>query len=440
MLKGDIIHNRYEIVDLIGQGGMSEVFLAVDKNENRRQVALKKLLISAGSDVSTLSYSFQQEFDILSKIHHPNIPAVFEIFNENRDVFISQEFIDGEELKVPPGGILPREAVKIILQLCDVLEYLHKHNIIYRDLKPENILIDRDGRLNLIDFGISRLYCPKKEDDTIALGTPGYAPPEAYKSPQTDERSDIYCMCALLHQLLTGKDPLNNPFKFTPPSDFDRKVPKELSIIVMKGLEPDPDKRFPNIGSFREAIFSTETFRKKFKSYQKKMDKREDFYLKEKVESEFDKFRRSEILLTYKDFLISITASLIPSVMVWHAFPSIRWITAVTVFLLSNGIILLSSQLGNRKFRKVRLFPSGISYEGNDRSFSCLWEDIYAVKLNLSKKYKEITVVTLQGDFSYSENLEGWDQLMKLILRQADLRERHDISGVNPEFEVYEKM
>lgn len=440
MNKGDVIHNRYEIVDLIGQGGMSEVFLAVDRNENRRQVALKKLLLSPDSDVSALTYSFQQEFDILSKIHHPNIPRVFEIFHENRDIFIAEEYIDGEELKVPPGGILPREAIKIILQLCDVLEYLHKHKIIYRDLKPENILTDGDRKVNLVDFGISRLYNPDKDDDTIELGTPGYAPPESYKSPQTDERSDIYCMCALLHQLLTGKDPLNNPFKFTPPSDLNKKVPKELSVLVIKGLELDPGKRFPNIKSFREAVFSTGAFHKKFKSYQKKMDKREDFYLKEKVESEFSKFRKAEILFTYKDVLISIIASLVPAVMVYHAFPSIRWITAVTVFLLSNGIILLSSQLGNRKFRKVQLFPSGISYEGNDRSFACLWEDIYAVKLNLSKKYKEVTVVTLQGDFSYSENLEGWDQLMKLIQRHADLKERHDISGVNPEFEVYEKI
>ncbi len=440
MLKGDLIHNRYEIVDLIGQGGMSEVFLAVDRNENRRQVALKKLLIAPDSDISALTYSFRQEFDILSEIHHPNIPRVFETFHENRDFYIAEEYIEGEEVKVPPGGILPREAVKIILQLCDVLEYLHKHNIIYRDLKPENILIDGDGKVNLVDFGISRLYNPDKDDDTIELGTPGYAPPEAYQSPQTDERSDIYCMCALLHQLLTGKDPLNNPFKFTPPSDLNKKVPKELSVLVMKGLDLSPEKRFPNIKNFREAIFSTGAFHKKFKSYQKKMGRREDFHLKEKMDSEFGKYRKTEILFTYKDVLISIIASLVPSVMVWHAFPSIRWITAVTVFLLSNGIILLSSQLGNRKFRKVQLFPSGLSYEGNDRSFACLWEDIYAVKLNLSKKYKEVTVVTLQGDFSYSENLEGWDQLMKLIQRQANLKERHDISGINAEYEVYEKM
>ena len=438
MYKGDVIHNRYEVTDIIGQGGMSEVFLALDRRENRQEVALKKLTIAAGEDASALSYSFQQEFDILSKLHHPNIPRVFEYFREGADIYIAQEFIDGDVLNVPVGGMKPREAVKIILQLCDVLEYLHKHNIIYRDLKPENILIDGDEKVNLIDFGISRLYNPDKEDDTVHLGTPGYAPPEAYKSPQTDERSDIYCMCALMHQLVTGKDPLDNPFKFTPPKDI-AKISKELSDIIMKGLELNPDDRFSSISEFREAIFHTKKYHKKFKSYQKKMGKRQDFYQKEDSETEFSKYRKPEIFLTFRDVVVSLVSSLILAGFVYFNFSPGGWILPVLIFIISNIIILLSNQLGKKKFNSVRLYKSGIFYHGNDKEFACLWDDVYAVKLNLSKKLKEVTVVTLQGDFSYTENLEGWDQLMKQIQRKADLKLRHDISGANPEFEIYEK-
>jgi len=440
MYKGDIIHKRYEVVDIIGRGGMSEVFLALDRSDERRKVILKRLDISPDTDVSSLTYSFHQEFDILIMLHHPNIPRAYEIFHEKSDFYIAEEYVEGEELSVPINGMKPREAVKIILQICDVLEYLHKHNIIYRDLKPDNILIDDDGQIRLIDFGISRLFSPEKEDDTVHLGTPGYAPPEAYKSPQTDERSDIYCMCALFHQLLTGKDPLDNPFKFEPPRKLNKKISKELSDIIMKGLELNIDDRLASINEFREAIFNTKKYRKKFKSYQKKMDKREDFHEKERMESEFSKYRRPELYLTWKDFVMSIIVSWLVAVMVFLAFGPGGWILPAVLFVISNIVILAGNQLGRKKFRQVRLYPSGICYSGNDAEYSCLWEDIYAVKLNLAKKYKEVTVVTLNGDFIFSENLEGWDQLMKQVQRHSNLKIRHDISGRNPEMEIYERI
>jgi len=420
---------------------MSEIFLALDIAQEKQKVILKRLILSKDPDeIRDLLYSFQQEFAILQNLHHPNIPRVYDFFEENAGFYIVEEYIQGDLLTHRMHGLKPREAIKIILQLCNVLDYLHKHDIVYRDLKPDNIIISPDDEIFLIDFGISRFYSPEKMDDTVHLGTPGYAPPEAYKSPQTDERSDIYCLCALLHQLLTGKDPVDDPFKFEPPHKLNKHVSMELSDIVMKGLSLNIEDRFSSIDEFRAILFRTKKYHGKFKSYQRKLDKREDFFEKEEILQEFSEFRWREIYLTVKDFAISLFVSLFISAISYLVFPWLRWVLPVFLFLLVNLIILAGNHLGRRKFQSVEIYKSGIIYRGYDRKFACLWEDIYAVKINLAKKRKEVIVVTLNGDFIYSENLIGWDQLMKEIQYRAKLKPRHDISGRNPEMEIYERL
>lgn len=419
---------------------MSRVFLARDTADENRELVLKKLVLTTDPDeIRDFLYSFGQEFKILSGLHHPNIPRAFDYFQESQDFYLVEEFIPGETLHIPPGGLKPHGAVKVILQICDLLEYLHKHNIVYRDLKPENIILDDSEGVHLVDFGISRFFSPDKEDDTVPLGTPGYAPPEAYKAPQTDERSDIYCMCALLHQLLTGNDPRANPFKFDPPHKVKSSIPNELSDLVMKGLSLDPESRFRNIDEFRGALFHTGGFDKKFKSYQKRLDRRVDFNEKEKPEGEFSKYRRIEFNVTLKDLVFAVGLSFAAAFIGRFAYPHGGILFAGLIFLVTGGGIILAGQLGQKQVRSIKIYPSGISYQGNEGEFSCLWTDVYALKLNLSKKYREITVVTLNGDFTYSENLEGWDQLMKEIQYRAGLKIRHDISGRYPELEIYER-
>ncbi|MCD4784414.1 MAG: serine/threonine protein kinase [Candidatus Eremiobacteraeota bacterium] len=441
MNKGDILKRRYQVVDIVGMGGMSEIFLAFDIAEEKQEVILKRLVLSKDPDeIRDLLYSFQQEFKILESLHYPNIPRVYEFFEENGHFYIVEEYIPGDLLSNRMGGLKPHEAIKIILQLCNVLDYLHKHDIIYRDLKPDNIIISPDDEIYLIDFGISRFYSPEKMDDTVHLGTPGYAPPEAYKSPQTDERSDIYCTCALLHQLLTGKDPIDDPFKFEPPHKLSKHISKELSDIVMKGLSLNIENRFSSIDEFRIILFKTKKYHGKFKSYRKKLDKREDFFEKEKIEQEFSKFKWREIYLTAKDVAISLFVSIFISAISYLVFPRFGWILPVFLFLLINFIMLAGNHLGRRKFQSVEIYKSGILYCGYDGKYASLWEDIYAVKINLAKKRKEVTIVTLNCDFTYSENLLGWDHLMKEIQYRAKLKPRHDISGRNPEMEIYEKL
>lgn len=177
--KGYIVHRRYEILDLIGQGGMSDVYKAIDLGQSRQEVVVKHLILPRKAQhIRDLLYSFEQEFKILSSLNHPGIPKVFEFVTENNNFFLIEEFIDGKLLSSMLVGMKPHKAVKYILQVCDLFEYLHKHDIIYRDLKPDNIIIDKNEELHLIDFGISRVFSPAKKDDTIALELPAMHPPK----------------------------------------------------------------------------------------------------------------------------------------------------------------------------------------------------------------------------------------------------------------------
>lgn len=441
MNSGDIIQGRYEIIRTIGTGGMSEVFLVKDRADNNREMVLKKLHFTGDpKDMEELTYSFRNGVKILSRLHHPNIPRVFDHFEDQGLFYVVEEYIKGEVLRVSRKGKPHHEAIKIILQVCDVLEYLHKQGVVYRDLKPENLIIDNQDRVWLVDFGISRLFIPGKKDDTVALGTPGYAPPEAYREPQTDERTDIYCMCALLHQLLTGRNPADTLFKFKPPHKIDKTIPAQLSELVMKGLSLDPSGRFPSIRYFREELLKQKALQGKFKSYRKKLGKRSDFIKKERPEGVFDKFKTFEFDVSFKDIIISIFISFFAGYAGHALHPLYSPLLPLLLFIVTEAGLLLFTQLGRRKFVKVAIYRSGLSYTGTNRSFSALWDDVYAIKYNLSKSVREVTVVTLEGDFTFSARLEGWDQLMKEIQRRAGLRLRHDISGRFPELEIHEKL
>ncbi|MCE1246414.1 MAG: serine/threonine protein kinase [Firmicutes bacterium] len=440
MNKGDILRQRYEINDIIGTGGMSEVFIAADLKNSGYAVVVKKLLLTRDANqIRDYLYSFQQEFKILASLHHPNIPTAYDFFEENNQFFLVEDYIRGEQLQPGMAGMQPDKVVKVIIQLCDVLEYLHRHNIIYRDLKPENIIMTPDERIYLVDFGISRIFSPEKEDDTVALGTPGYAPPEAYEKPQTDARSDIYSMCVLMHQMLTGKDPVSSAFRFDEPKKIDKSIDGELSSFVMKGLNLEPAKRYQSISEFRHSLFKLPKLRNKFKSYRSRMGKREDFCQKEKPELEFSHVKLGEYSFTLLDIIASSGASVFAAVISYMIYPWSGMFIPALVFIFAMVLILINVHGSRRKINYIRIFPSGVKYSGKNADIQVLWEDIFALELNLSRKYKELNIVTLEGDFSFTENLEGWDHIMKEVVRRSNLKARHDISGLHPEMEIYQK-
>lgn len=202
---GTVIDGKYKILNVIGRGGMSRVYLAMNERVNR-QWAVKEI---RKQDACHL-HANKKEIEMLKRLSHPHLPGIVDVI-ENRDtLLIVMDYIEGRSLQdlLNEYGAQPQEQVLSWAgQLCDTLSYLHsrKPAIIYRDMKPSNVMLKPDGNVMLIDFGAAREYKPTNTNDTVSLGTRGYAAPEQYeKEGQSDARTDIYCLGVMLFQLLTG--------------------------------------------------------------------------------------------------------------------------------------------------------------------------------------------------------------------------------------------
>jgi serine/threonine protein kinase len=262
-----MLRQRYLIVSIAGRGGMSAVYKAVDTRQANRNVAIKEMSQSFLSEEerAVAIARFQQEYQLLNKLRHPNLPFIYDIFNEGDRFYMVMDYIEGktlfEMLKQNGGQPLPvAQVVDYALQLCDVLSYLHAQQppVIFRDLKPTNVMIRPDGRLFLIDFGIARLFKEGQQQDTVLLGSPGYAPPEQHGGAQTSPRSDIYALGATMHCLLTGRDPFNNPdrFVFPPVRQFNPLVPAELDTLILRMLSADERSRPVSALEVKQALLN----------------------------------------------------------------------------------------------------------------------------------------------------------------------------------------
>ena len=262
---GHKLRERYRIVDEIGQGGFGAVYRAEDTRIAERIVAIKEVRQGnlSPQEMSEAAEAFKQEAFILARLNHPNLPGIYDYFTEAGRWYVVMDFIDGETLEdyLARGGnrrlagspLPPTEVLQIGIQLCTVLDYLHKCQppIIFRDLKPANVMRTSDGQLYLIDFGIARIFKHGKASDTIALGSPGYAAPEQYGKSQSTPQSDIYGLGVTLHELLTGNDPSLSPFIFTPPV-----VPgyAELSELIMQMVEKDAEQRPVSVAYVKQEL------------------------------------------------------------------------------------------------------------------------------------------------------------------------------------------
>ncbi|GAC1621000.1 MAG: hypothetical protein NVS4B9_12030 [Ktedonobacteraceae bacterium] len=262
-----MLKQRYIILGQAGRGGFGAVYKASDTQFGGRVVAIKEMSQSSLSsqELMEASESFNREARLLASLTHPNLPRIYEQFTENTRSYLVMDFIDGETLEArlqkPGCEKLPIEKVlSIALQLCSVLEYLHTRQppIIFRDLKPGNVMITPAEHVFLIDFGIARNFKPGQEKDTTALGSYGYAPPEQYGKSQTTTRADIYSLGATLHQLLSGDDPSETPFQFTPLRLSDPAL-ADLNTLVMNMVNVDANKRPANIEIVRSELQNVAT-------------------------------------------------------------------------------------------------------------------------------------------------------------------------------------
>lgn len=261
LFTGDIIESKYRVVRLLGEGGMNYVYLVESvKTAGLFAMKITKPPDAVDSDAVEIYNRFLREISILSTVNHPGLPHLEDYFTIDSCCYIVEQYIEGQTLEqvVQGGPQDEKEVVRWGIEICAILEALHKNDIIFRDLKPSNIIIDPSGKLKIIDFDIARRYVVGKASDTVSLGTPGYAAPETYGKAQSDARSDIYSLGATLHHLVSGVEPQCYPFKFIPLEQVKPQLNPDIAAVITRALSDDPRKRFTSAIDMRrdlEAIF-----------------------------------------------------------------------------------------------------------------------------------------------------------------------------------------
>src|SRR5579859_6038988 len=253
---GSVIGARYEIIQLLGEGGMGAVYKAHDR-ELERDVALKLIRAELARNPEILA-RFKQELILARQVTHKNVIRIYDLGQADGFKFITMDFVEGQDLRallIANGKLAPEQAARIMLQICRALEAAHTEGVIHRDLKPQNIMLDPSGRVYVMDFGIARsAYLPGMTQTGALIGTPEYMSPEQGRGEKLTERSDIFSLGIIFYELLTGKSPYpaDAPLgtlwkrlqeKPKPPAEIDVTVPKPLNDIVMSALEIEPEKR-----------------------------------------------------------------------------------------------------------------------------------------------------------------------------------------------------
>lgn len=270
---GMFLQNRYEILDVIGSGGMSDVYKAKCHKLNRL-VAIKVLKEEFSTDANFVS-KFKMEAQAAAGLSHPNIVNVYDVVDEDYLHYIVMELIEGITLKkyiVKKGHLEVKETIGISIQVAQGLAAAHEQKLVHRDIKPQNIIINRDGKVKVADFGIARAVSAQTQGAT-AIGSVHYISPEQARGRLSDARSDIYSLGITMYEMVTGRVPfegdntvtvalahLEEPI--TRPSVYNPDIPKCLENIILKCTEKRPERRYSSamelIGDLRKALISPE--------------------------------------------------------------------------------------------------------------------------------------------------------------------------------------
>ena len=256
---GSLVDGKYKILNKVGQGGMSVVYLAMNEKANK-QWAVKEVRKDGVLDFESVKQGLVAETDILKKLNHPNLPSIIDVIDTEDSFIIIMDYIQGNSLNkaLEEFGAQPQDMVIAwAKQLCDVLGYLHSRTpaIIYRDMKPANVMLKPDGNITLIDFGTAREYKEKNLADTTCLGTVGYAAPEQFGGMgQTDARTDIYCLGATLYHLVTGMNPCEPPYEIKPIREINPTLSSGLERIIQKCTQRNPEDRYQSCAELMYAL------------------------------------------------------------------------------------------------------------------------------------------------------------------------------------------
>lgn len=269
---GSLVDGKYKILNKIGQGGMSVVYLAMNERANK-QWAIKEVRKDGVKNFDVVKQGLTVETDLLKKLHHPNLPSIIDVIDGDGTFLIVMDYIEGRHLESviqEYGAQNQEDVIEWAKQLCDVLAYLHSRiqPVIYRDMKPSNIMLKPDGKVMLIDFGTAREFKETSVADTTCLGTQGYAAPEQYGGQgQTDARTDIYCLGATLYHLLTGHNPGEPPYEMYPIRYWNQDLSSGLEEIILKCTQKNPEDRYQSCG---ELLYALEHYKELDAAYKRK--------------------------------------------------------------------------------------------------------------------------------------------------------------------------
>ncbi|NIN91835.1 protein kinase, partial [bacterium] len=271
LTTGSTFAGRYQIIEVLGKGGMGKVYRALDKKLNE-EVALKLIKPEIASDKKTLE-RFNNELKFARKISHKNVGRMYELMEEKGTHFITMEYVPGQDLRGlirQSGQLAVGTAVSIAKQMCEGLTAAHRLGVIHRDLKPQNIMIDKEGNARIMDFGIARSVSGKGITGAgVMVGTPEYMSPEQVESKETDQRSDIYSLGVILYEMVTGRVPFEGDTPLSvavkhktedplDPKQVNTQIPEDLSHLILRCMEKDKEKRYQSAGEVRSELENIE--------------------------------------------------------------------------------------------------------------------------------------------------------------------------------------
>lgn len=273
---GTLVDGKYRILDVVGHGGMSVVYLARNERANKTW-AIKEVRKTGTEDLEVKQNSLIAETEMLKKLSHKYLPTIVDVIETEETYLVVMDYIEGKDLGkiLKESGAQDQEKViEWAKELCDVLGYLHTRTppIIYRDLKPANVMLKPDGKIILIDFGTAREVKVKDANDTVSLGTRGYAAPEQFgANAKTDARTDIYCLGATIYHLVTNHNPATEPYVMEPIRQRIPTLSGGLEKIILKCTQPRPQDRYQ---SCAEVMYALENYEREDEDHKRKQKKK----------------------------------------------------------------------------------------------------------------------------------------------------------------------